>query len=139
MIKEKISILSDLGFLTEVRAFISEMINKGSTPKGFENKIILAVDEAVSNVIEHGYDKSHNGDIEIEVESNEEKFAVYIRDSGAAFDPNSMNDIDIAKHIKEGKRKGLGIFLMRRIMDEVRYTSKDNKNELMLVKYIKRL
>ena len=139
MIREKISILSDLGFLTEVRTFVSEMLIKSTMPKEHENKIILAVDEAVSNVIEHGYDKSHNGDIEIEIESNEERFAIYIRDSGRTFDPNSMNDIDISKNIKEGKKRGLGIFLMRRIMDEVRYTYKEDKNELMLVKYIKRL
>ena len=50
MIREKISILSDLGFLTEVRTFVSEMLVKGNMPKEHENKVILAVDEAAQSI-----------------------------------------------------------------------------------------
>ena len=52
-------------------------------------------------------------------------------------DPKTVPDVDIQEHVREGRKGGLGIFLIRRIMDEVRYAFQEGMhNELMLVKYI---
>ena len=103
-----------------------------------ENKIILAVDEAVTNVIEHGYDEQNDGSIEIDVVSAPAAFKITIRDTGKIFNPTSTPSLNVQDHVKMGRKKGLGIFLMRQIMDEVKYTFRDGvKNELILVKFIK--
>ena len=74
----------------------------------------------------------------IEVEVAEDQFKIVIRDTGRVFNPESIPDPDMKAHVQKGHKKGLGIFLMRQIMDEVRYKFKDGiKNELTLVKFIR--
>ena len=138
MLRDKINVESNTRFLIAVRDFVSRMIRASKIHREDENKVILAVDEAVSNIIEHAYEFKEDGSIEIEVEANEKEFRVFIRDSGKSFDPDSLPDININENVKRGKKRGLGIFLMRKIMDEVRYNFRDSiTNELLLVKYIK--
>ena len=83
-------------------------------------------------------DGGAEGSIEIEVEAGDQQFKIVIRDTGRIFNPESIPDPDMKEHVQRGHKKGLGIFLMRQIMDEVRYKFKDGvKNELTLVKFIR--
>ena len=137
-VHDRIVITNDTKFLGFVREFMSRMIRQSSLSREDENKIILAVDEAVTNIIEHGYDEGADGSIELEVEAAESHFQIVIRDTGRIFNPESIPDPDVKEHVQRGHKKGLGIFLMRQIMDEVRYKFKDGvKNELTLVKFIR--
>ncbi len=137
-LKDRIVVTNDTKFLAVVREFIARLVLQSRLSRDDENKIILAVDEAVTNIIEHGYDDGVEGSIEIEVETDEAHFKVMIRDTGRVFNPESIPTPDLTDHVKLGKKKGLGIFLMRQIMDEVRYRFKDGvKNELTLVKYVR--
>jgi serine/threonine-protein kinase RsbW len=132
-------VTNDTRYLIIVRDFVQRMIRQSALDAAEENKIILAVDEAISNIIEHGYGPDREGSIEIEVEADARAFKIVIRDEGREFDPGDKAEVDLNKHISAGKKKGLGIFLMRRIMDEVRYSYKDGRqNELVLVKHIER-
>lgn len=93
----------------------------------------LAVEEAVTNSILHGYDGSV-GIIAIRIESSPHHVVVEIADDAPAFDPLSMPDPDIGADLEDRKIGGLGIFLIRRLMNEVTYRYKDNKNILLMVK-----
>ena len=138
ILKDRLIVSNDTKFLIVVRDFVSRLIRQSRMAKEEENKVILAVDEAVTNIIEHGYDEGAEGSIEIEVEVGGEQFKVIIRDTGRVFNPSSIPDPDMKEHVQKGHKKGLGIFLMRQIMDEVRYKFKDGvKNELTLVKFIR--
>ncbi|MBI2930945.1 MAG: ATP-binding protein [Planctomycetes bacterium] len=137
-VRDRLVVTNDTKYLIVVRDFVGRMIRQSRVTREEENKIILAVDEAVTNIIEHGYEPGVEGLIELEVEADEAQFKVVIRDSGRVFNPESVPNLDMGKHVRAGRRKGLGIFLMRQIMDEVRYRFKDGvKNELTLVKYSK--
>lgn len=137
--RQSLVVKSDTMFLMQVRAFIQQSIRSSRLLSADENKIILAVDEAVSNIIEHAYGNHTNGTIEIEVETTEELYRVCIRDQGKSFKPPEKPEIDIQEHIRQGNKRGLGIFLMRRVMDEVNYRFRDGvQNELILTKYIKK-
>jgi serine/threonine-protein kinase RsbW len=139
MVRDQISITSDTRYLSTIREFISRMIRQSALPPEEGNKVILAVDEAVTNIIEHGYENVANGPIDISVEFDTALFRVIVRDSGRRFNPDTIADPDIMEHVRLGKKKGLGIFLMRQIMDEVRYMFREGvKNEVTLTKYIKR-
>ncbi len=135
---DKVTISNDTKFLSVVREFIARQAALGQVPVEDENKVILAVDEAVANIIEHAYEDQRVGTIEIETFITEGRFKVCIKDSGKKFRPDSIETPDMLDHVKAGKRKGLGIFLMRQIMDEVRYIFKEGlENELVLVKYFR--
>lgn len=137
-LKDRLVVSNDTRYLVVVRDFVGRMIRQSQISQDDENKIILAVDEAVTNIIEHGYDPGTEGVIEVEIEAVEEQFKVVLRDSGRVFNPESVPNPDMQQHVKAGRKKGLGIFLMRQVMDEVRYRFKDGvKNELTLVKYTK--
>ncbi len=137
--KDRLVIVNDTKQLTVVRNFISDIIKKHKPVSPQENKIILATDEAVTNVIEHGYNREEKGTIEIEVECSDTMCKVIIRDEGKFYNPNNHPDINITQHVEEGKTRGLGVFLMRQVMDEVKYKyHKGTKNELTLIKYVGR-
>src|SRR5262245_18592222 len=137
-LNDRLIVTNDTKHLIVVREFVSRMVKQSRVTKEAENKIILAVDEAVTNIIEHGYDQGVNGSIEIEVEVDATQFKIVIRDTGRVFNPEAVPLPDMKEHFKSGRKKGLGLFLMRQIMDEVRYRYKDGvKNELTLVKYTK--
>ena len=137
-LQDRLVVTNDTKHLTVVRDFISRLVRKSTISRDDENKIILAVDEAVTNVIEHGYDGSSEGSIEIDVISNPEFFKIMIRDTGRVFNPTSTPPLDVQDHVKRGRKKGLGIFLMRQIMDEVQYSFRDGvKDELTMVKCVK--
>jgi serine/threonine-protein kinase RsbW len=123
--------------LSKVREFMSDQVSQSGLQPADRNKVVLAVDEAVSNIIKHAYQEKIEGEIKLEVEFDDEKFRVTILDRGLEFDPGAVTDVDIMEHVKQGRKTGLGIFLMRQIMDEVKYTFREGSdNELFMVKYI---
>lgn len=100
-------------------------------------KIALAVDEACTNVIKHAYKNSPDGDIFVKIRVAEKKFTVTITDEGKNFDPAGVPVPDIQKYYKQHKVGGLGIYLMKKLMDEVNYYNlQGNKNRVVMVKYI---
>ena len=124
--------------LTAIRRFVQTACEAAGVNASACFDLKLAVDEACTNIIEHGYDEGAEGSIEIEVEAGDQQFKIVIRDTGRIFNPESIPDPDMKEHVQRGHKKGLGIFLMRQIMDEVRYKFKDGvKNELTLVKFIR--
>ena len=135
-LKDRLIVANDTRHLLAVRDFISRMSRQGGLAAEDIHKLVLAIDEAVTNIIEHGYNKGEQGTIEIEAEWEQSKFKVVIRDSARVFNPESIPAPDMAEHVKAGRKKGLGLFLIRQIMDEVRYRYKDGvQNELTMVKY----
>ena len=135
-IKDRLVINSELKHLKLARYFIFRILKKVNVTPSDENKIVLATDEALSNIVEHAYEFNKSGYIDINVEVDPRQFQIRIMNGGRDFDMGKVKIKDIAEHIKEGKKRGLGIFLMRRIMDEVKYSFKNGQNQLILIKYL---
>lgn len=129
-------IVCDTLELIRVRRFVSEMARHAGVPAEVENRIVLAVDEAVSNIIEHGHQPASSDWIDIEAEIEAGTFTLIIRDFCKPFDPRSAPALDLVKHVRTGSRRGLGIFLMQHIMDRIDYRSTESGNELRLTKQI---
>lgn len=120
--------------LRGIRDFVQGVLEQSLFSPVQRNQIILAADEAVANIIEHGYE-GNTGDIEIFIRLDDSRIEITVRDQSAAFDPTQIARADVLEHIKRGKKKGLGMFLMRKIMDEIIY-SYDGRNELRMVKNV---
>jgi len=98
--------------------------------------IQTAVDEACSNVIDHAYQGENKGLINICVEIINNGMKIIIQDDGIPFDPEDVPEPDITSPLEIRKERGLGIFFMRKLMDEVRFDfSQTIGNTLTLVKY----
>lgn len=134
---QDLSITNDLTWLAQVRDLITRSVSEGGFPAHFLNRLQIAVDEAITNIIEHGYADQPRGSatIDLHVDVTPERFRIEIVDQGVTFDPNKMTDVDIQAHVANGRAGGLGVFLMRKIMDQVDYHYKaGTKNQLVLVK-----
>ena len=131
------SISNESSNLAQVRRTVSEILELTTFERDLRNKIIVAVDEALANVVEHAY-QGGIGDIKIRFKVDHATLSVAIRDNGVRFEPGDKlkDHVDIHKHIKLGLKGGLGLFLMRRIMDEVYFNhdGDDFVNELVMVK-----
>jgi serine/threonine-protein kinase RsbW len=127
---------SETAQLKKVRAFVES----GARAFGFQESdvanIILAVDEACTNIIKHAYEGASNGDIIIEVSTKDNAFVIRIRDDGKAFDPDGVEPPNLRKQISEYRRGGLGVYLMKRLMDKVEYAIHPGKqNVVTLIKH----
>lgn len=91
----------------------------------------LAVDEATTNIVEHGYGNECTSRIDVSCEVQVDGLKVIIYDDAEAFDPSSVPEPEINVSLYEIKPRGLGIYLMRKMMDEVRYESSPDKGNTL--------
>ncbi len=123
-------------FLDEIRDFVGSIARDAGFVDRDVYNIQLATDEAASNIIEHAYEGVTDGVLEIScVVKNEDVMHIVLVDHGEPFDPSEVPDPDLDADLSERKIGGLGIFLMRKLMDEVHYrTGPGNSNTLTLIK-----
>lgn len=121
-------------YLDEIREFVGEKARSA----GFNDKevysIQLATDEAASNIIEHAYEGRSSGSFEVSCEFANRKLVISLHDHGKKFDPSKVAKPDLKADLADRKIGGLGIYLMRKLMDEVRYESSSSGNLLTMVK-----
>lgn len=97
------------------------------------NKIEVAIDEILTNIALYAYTPNKgNIDIDYELDENSRNLTIIIADEGKAFDPLANEDPDITLDEKDRKIGGLGIFIVKNVMEEITYQRKDNKNILTL-------
>ncbi|HQU36161.1 MAG: Serine-protein kinase RsbW [Anaerolineales bacterium] len=121
-------------FLDEIREFVGVIAREN----GFNDKAVyniqLAADEAASNVIEHAYRGSADGMLEISCGVKAETLTIVMVDHGKSFDPSEVPLPDIQADLSDRKIGGLGIFLMRKLMDDFEYVSSPRGNTLKMTK-----
>jgi serine/threonine-protein kinase RsbW len=118
--------------LPELTAFITDQAQKIGLPQDNIDFICLAVEEALVNVFNYAYPAA-TGDVEVHVNaSGKPPLGVEIRDTGAAFNPLSLPEPDLEADVAQRKVGGLGIFLIRRMADQVQYRREGNSNILTL-------
>ena len=104
--------------------------------QGFDQKRIyeieLAVEETLVNIFNYAYPETP-GDIEINCKLENGRFIIEIIDSGIPFDMTSLTDPDLTADVEERKIGGLGIFLVKKMVDEVRYRREKDRNILNLI------
>jgi len=108
-------------FLDQIRDFVGEVARTGGFSEKDVYSIQLATDEAASNVIEHAYHGATNGQLEIRVDVNDETITIILHDTGIPFDTSAVRQPNLKADLGRRQVGGLGIYLMRKLMDEVRY------------------
>lgn len=120
-------------------AQISEFISQAAFEAGFDEDsafhIQMAVDEACSNIIEHAYGASCAGNIELTYRLEAGEFTITIHDTGCSFDPTRVPEPPLGASLEDLPAGGLGLYFMRRLMDQVRFEFDPAKgNTLTMVK-----
>ncbi|MCB0729411.1 MAG: ATP-binding protein [Ignavibacteriae bacterium] len=136
--RKRLTVKSSTKNLAKIRTFVKKL----STEVGFDdetaNKIVLATDEACTNIIKHAYKYSQTGIINVNISLLSDKFRIAITDEGSHFNSNAVPEPDLKKYYEEKRVGGLGMFLMKKLMDEVIYSQPTSKkNKVTLIKYLK--
>ena len=129
-----LTLRNDVQDVPLLAAFIDEVCETMGFNTSVTMQMNLAMEEAVVNVMNYAYPKGEQGDIVIEAEKVGDNVRFVIIDGGTPFDPTSEADADTTLSAEERPIGGLGIFLVRQLMDSVSYEYKDGKNRLTLLK-----
>jgi|SRR5581483_757656 len=132
-----LQISSDMANLARVADFIAEVASKGRLTQRQSDDVQMAVDEAVTNVMEHAYGGRSNGQILITCTVNAREFAVEIRDNGKPFDPSQLRVPDVKSPLSERTIGGLGVFFMRKLMTRVEFSRDEAGNLTRMTKKLK--
>lgn len=136
---QSIKIESRTEHLIVVREFVSEAAQRFGFTDDEISKIALAVDEACTNVIKHAYKFDPSRSITITVSGRNGTFEVRIEDTGRQFNPAQIQPPDMKEYLTHYRKGGLGMYLMKSLMDKVEYDIKPGRtNEVRLTKYLSR-
>lgn len=123
--------------LIVVREFVAGAAREFGFGEDDVSKISLAVDEACTNVIKHAYGFDSTKSLSITVNPGKDGLEILIRDNGKGFDPAKVSTPDMKEYLSHYRKGGLGVFLMKKLMDVVEYQLlPGQKNEVRLVKYL---
>ena len=125
---------NDIETIPQLNEFIDSVAEEVGLEMSLTMSLNLALEEAVVNVMEYAYPEGQKGNVEIEVTADQQRMTFVITDTGIAFDPTTKEDADTTLSAEERPIGGLGIFMVRQLMDVIEYKRKDNKNVLTLRK-----
>ena len=135
----KIKIARNPENLKKVRDFVSTTLQKMAVPDPEINMMVLAVDEVCANRILHtpaNTSEAYNN-IELEIENDNNNFTFLIRDTGDPYDINAHESPDILKLIAEKRKGGIGLLLVKKIMDSIEISRSEPYTVLLLRKSLK--
>ena len=134
---ETLLIKNDIHEVSKFSTFIKSVMDKLNIEKTLARQLRLAIEEAVVNVIDYAYPAGQEGDIEVRIMSDGKTLKTVLIDSGVAFDPTAKEKADTSLSAEDRQIGGLGILLVRELMDSINYERIDGQNILTLIKKVK--
>ena len=132
--KERLRLAADLENLHAFKAFILEYSGREGLDQGKCRELELATDEILTNIISYAYPEK-KGDITVICSVDRDGFfVVEIKDAGVSFNPLESRDPEPAQNVEDTRVGGLGLFLVRRMVDRLQYFREGNLNVLRLYK-----
>ncbi len=134
---ETLTIKNDIHEVKRLSNFLKSVIEKLDIETSLARKLRLGVEEAVVNVINYAYPSDNEGNITINMMSDGHSLRFQIIDEGVAFDPTAKQKTDTTLSVEDRQIGGLGILLVRELMDSINYERVEGKNILTLIKKFK--
>ena len=133
-LRKSIVLPNDVEEVSKLTAFVEEVCEAMGFDGALTAQLTLAIEEAVVNVMKYAYPPQKRGDVTIEAQSNDLRLKFTIIDSGMPFDPTVRAEVDTTLSAEDRPIGGLGIHLVRKIMDSINYERVDSLNVLTLRK-----
>ncbi|MDH6359105.1 ATP-binding protein [Parabacteroides sp. PF5-9] len=136
MIRE-IHLTNELSQLIKLGDFVHLTAEEFGLDEKLCMRLKLALEEAVTNIIQYGYRNEKNKEIQVCLKKESNCLFITIIDEGFPFDPTEKEAPDTTSSAEERPIGGLGIYLIKEIMTEVKYTREEGKNVLMMIKNLR--
>ena len=135
---KELTIAATVESIETVTDFVNEQLEAYDCPTKILMQINIAIDELFSNIAHYAYNPE-TGDATVRVEVIEDPMAVIITfiDNGVPYDPLKQKDPDTTLPAEERELGGLGIYMVKKTMDDITYEYKDGKNILSIKKHLK--
>ena len=134
---KRIILPNDVQEVPRLAAFVDEVCEEVGFGPADTMQLNLAIEEAVVNVMNYAYPSGTKGDVTVEASANDVRLKFTVIDSGAPFDPTVRAEVDTTLSAEDRPIGGLGIHLVRQIMDSINYERVDGRNVLTLRKKFK--
>lgn len=135
----RICVTSDTSELKKIRDFIEQTARKLGFGEQATYNIALAVDEACANIIRHSYRHDTSREFCLEIFAEEGSITINIIDNGATFDPLSLAPPNMKEYFNKFMKGGLGVPIIRRFIDDIRYQSADSEHPYNVLTLVKRI
>ncbi len=122
--------------LDKIRDTLEEISASWGLPPQISMSVNLALEEAFTNIVNYAYNDKERHEITFDFLMQNNMLHIAIRDDGRPYDPTGRDEPDIALPAEDRPIGGLGIFLIKKIMDEVKYERNGETNQLFLKKHI---
>lgn len=133
-LKRSLTLPNNIETIPELSDFIEQAAEEASLPPDISMSLNLAIEEAVANVMSYAYPHSTHGDVIIDLFVTDQQLTIAIIDQGIPFDPTSQVEADTSLSVEDRPIGGLGIYLVRQLMDSINYERIGGKNVLTLIK-----
>lgn len=134
--EKKLVLKNEVAEINRLAKFVEELGEELNLTPDLVFNLNLVLEEAVANVILYAYSKEEQQEIILTVQKSDKNLIFVLTDNGKEFDPTQAPDADITLSAEERQIGGLGIFLIRQIMDKVEYQRIEGKNVLTLGKLL---
>lgn len=134
MNRRTITLANRIDELSRISSFLEECADQWGMSMPVTMSLNLVLEEAFTNVVQYAYTDKNEHEIDLIIEKNSNELEITLIDDGEPYDPTEQKDPDINLSAEDRPIGGLGIFLIRKTMDEVKYFRKDEKNHLVMVK-----
>ncbi len=132
---KSITVEAKIENVDKVTEFVNEVLEEKECPLKVQMQLDVAIDEIFGNIAYYAYGKGRgNATIQIEMEDNPPKITLTFIDQGIPYNPLESKDPDITLDIEDREIGGLGIFLVKKTMDELSYKYVDGQNILTMKK-----
>lgn len=135
--EKSIILANDISEISRLYEFIEELGSDFSLSPDIVFNLNLVLEEAVVNIINYAYLKEDHESIYLSAKMHEGSIVLVLTDTGKEFDPTAVPEADVTLSADDRQIGGLGIFLIRQIMNEVKYERIEGKNVLTLEKKLK--
>ncbi|MEP5613177.1 MAG: ATP-binding protein [Cyclobacteriaceae bacterium] len=122
--------------LTRIRQFVADQLDLHKIPDLQAHKLVLAVDEVCANLIIHANNCDPINKIELDLQFTPKQIIFTFRDKGVGFDINQYDSPSMDELVSSRRQGGLGLLLVKRIMDKIEFSTEKNYNICRLVKTI---
>ena len=127
---------NDISQISLLAGFMDKVAEENGLDPGLAMKINLALEEAATNVIMYAYPKGTEGEVDLGASRQGGNLIFTLSDTGVPFDPTVAPEADISASLENRPMGGLGIHLVRSIMDNVSYKRAEGRNVLTMTKHI---
>ena len=135
-LSKSITLLNDVANVPSLAEFVEGVCEEAEIDMMTTMQLNLAIEEAVVNVMDYAYPAGTEGEVVVDAKVEDGVLQIVISDHGTPFDPTAKAEVDTTLPAEERKIGGLGIHLIRNIMDEVSYERVGDRNVLTLKKKI---